>query len=108
MLRRRKTTVLIAPILLLSLVLSGCLGGNGGEKVTYFELQVGVSGSGSVSPLAGKQKYAEGTVVTLAATPTPDWEFRYWIGEVSDPYSPETELVVDGEKSVTAVFYKRR
>lgn len=106
LLRRRKTTVLIAPILLLSLVLSGCLGGNGGEKVTYFELQVGVSGSGSVSPLTGKQKYAEGTVVTLAATPTPDWEFRYWIGEVSDPYSPETELVVDGEKSVTAVFYK--
>lgn len=99
---KRKRLVFLVSMVIMLTMLSGCLGGESGVK---YELKIDVSGNGSVVPSTGKYAYTKGTSVTLVATPGPEWEFSYWIGDVLDPYSPETEILVDTEKSVTAVFY---
>jgi ABC-type transport system substrate-binding protein len=91
-------------MLIFSLTLSGCLGG--GSSVTRFELTVGMEGQGSVSPKVGKYEYAKATTIELAATPELNWEFSHWIGPVAERKFAKTSVLVDGIKSVTAVFVK--
>jgi hypothetical protein len=58
-------------------------------------------GSVTLDPPGGS--YADGTSVTVTATPDPDAAFLGWSGDLSSGASPET-LVVDGDKSITAAF----
>lgn len=95
----------IALVLLLVVMLSGCLGGGAGKSGPKFNLEVYVSGQGSVNPKAGATSIPSDTLVTIEAIPASGWEFSYWIGDVSDPYSPKTEIMMDEDKSVTAVMY---
>jgi len=90
--------------LLLSILLVLGLAGSG-ISAEAFELAVDVSGQGTVTPPAGTQSCEPGAVVRLTATPAPGWEFRYWLGDVSDPHASETQISMDSAKSVTAVFY---
>lgn len=98
----------VVPMLLTAVVLTGCLGGGGSSetKKEIASLHVIVSGNGTVSLEPGVHKVEKGAMVDLKATPDPDWEFYYWIGPVSDPYSAETTALVENdEQSVVAVFY---
>ena len=65
--------------------------------------KVSPEGGGAISPLTGEYEF--GTEVTLLATPTEGWEFKEWGGDVSGTQNP-IELLVDGAKSVTAIFKK--
>ena len=62
----------------------------------------------STLPVPGQHDYSDGEVVTINAydyLDCPEYNtFSRWIGDVSDPYSAQTTVVMDSEKTVTAVF----
>ena len=59
------------------------------------------NGSLAVEPAGGV--YEAGTVVTLTATPDPEWNFAGWSGDLSGLTNPIT-LTMDAPKTVTATF----
>jgi uncharacterized repeat protein (TIGR02543 family) len=71
-------------------------------------LTLATNGNGLVSPEVGTQSYAEGAEVTITATPDSGWQFDGWSGEVADPDSATTTVVMDTDKTVTANFLKNR
>lgn len=66
-------------------------------------LNVAVAGAGSVGLTEGWQAF--GTNLALVATPKADWLFMGWSGDLSGDYTTaSTNLVMDGDKSITAIF----
>ncbi len=63
-----------------------------------------------LTPSVGEHTIAgDGTVVDVnAAVPyvnCPDiYQFDHWVGDVNDPCSPATTIVMDANKTITAVF----
>ncbi len=68
----------------------------GGRTLTILKI-----GEGSVSPNSGT--YAEGSVLSLRATPSEGWTFDKWQGDLQDQNNPHS-LVMDGDKVVMVVF----
>ncbi len=66
-------------------------------------LATAVSGQGTVTANPLKATYANGEVVSLSATAAPGWAFVNWTGDLGGSLSP-TNLVMDGNKSITAIF----
>ncbi len=63
------------------------------------------TGSGSTDPSVGGHTYAEGTVVSITATPAAGYVFSDWTGgSVADPDDPTTTVTMDADKTVTANF----
>ena len=89
-------------IILLCLILlsSGC-----GQK-PQFTLTIGVEGDGTTLPKPGKYTYGENTVVTLKATPAAGSLFDHWGGADGASVSSANTIVMNGNKSVKAVFSK--
>ncbi len=62
----------------------------------------------SVMPTVGQHDYTNGEVVQLNAYDYVDCPevcvFERWVGDVTDPYLPQTTVIMDGPKTVTAVF----
>jgi len=69
-----------------------------------YALSVQVVGSGTVDPSEGT--YAEGTVVTVTASPEAGYRVKEWSGSDGDPAagSDSVEVTMDGDKSVTVQF----
>jgi pectate lyase len=65
-----------------------------------YTLSTNVTGSGSVT---GGGTYAEGTVVTVKATPSSGWKFDNWSGSASGT-NATTTVTMTSNKSVTANF----
>ena len=59
---------------------------------------------GATSPNAGVYSFEPKSEVTLTATPSPGYEFVYWLGDVSDHESNSTVVLLDKPKIVIAVF----
>jgi hypothetical protein len=59
---------------------------------------------GTVSPGMGIHSFGVGEVVTLTAAPAAGYQFVYWLGDVSEPGSVATTVVLDGPKIIVAVF----
>jgi hypothetical protein len=59
---------------------------------------------GDVSPVAGVYTYQAESEITLTATPSPGYEFIYWLGDVSDHEANSTFVLLDKPKIVIAVF----
>ncbi len=74
----------------------------GGGPIMY-TLTVNTVGSGSVTLNPAGGSYSEGTVITLTATPDPDYIFSSWSGDLSGSANPET-ITMNSDKSVTATF----
>jgi hypothetical protein len=66
-------------------------------------LDVTVQGEGEVTADPPVGPYADGTVVTLAATPAPGGLFQMWTGSVTGSANPVTLEMHDSE-AVTAIF----
>jgi len=66
-----------------------------------YNLTVGISGSGTVTPAGGT--YTEGTDVTLTATPDVGFEFSGWSGDLSGTANP-ISITMNSNKNVTATF----
>jgi len=61
------------------------------------------NGTISTNPNPVNGTYANGTVVTLSATPNPGYRFDGWSGDLTDTTSPST-ITMNANKSVTAMF----
>ncbi len=84
---------------------------SGQAQVTVFELPpVYWSLAVAASPEAGGTVtgaglYETGVKASISATPRPSWRFTHWSGEgILDPLAPETQVVIDTDKRVTAHF----
>jgi hypothetical protein len=81
-------------------------GKSGQDTITIgYTLTMVVTGWGSVTPAAGDTACAPGAEVNIsAACAGACWEFLAWTGDVTDPDSASTTVVMDGDKTVTANF----
>ena len=70
-------------------------------QLSYYSLTTYASGQGNVSPSG--DTYAEGTRVTLTASPSSGWQFDHWGGDASGT-SRSTTITMNSNKSVTAYF----
>ncbi len=72
---------------------------------TYYTLTVATAGTGSgvVTPTVGAYSYLSGTTVALTATANAGSVFVGWSGDASGT-NPTISVVMNGHKSVTAVF----
>lgn len=71
------------------------------EQTVYYTLVINISGNGTVDPPGGD--FAEGSQVTLTATPGSGYEFVAWSGDVTG--TTETiDVTIDNNKVVTATF----
>lgn len=72
-----------------------------------YTLTTSVEGEGTVSEKVIKAgattDYNSGTIVELTATPSDEWEFKEWTGDLESTENP-VEITIDKAKSVTAVF----
>lgn len=79
-----------------------CGGGGGGTTVTHvLTVTPPTNGSISLSPSGGT--YAEGTVVTVTATPAGGFQFGGWTGALSGTTNPTT-ITMDADKTIGATF----
>ena len=67
-------------------------------------ISLAVDGSGSIKPAAETHEYNEGDVVTITAIPDKGWQFGGWSGDVVEPQSAVTTIIVSSDKTVTANF----
>lgn len=81
--------------------------GNTGPSYLWGEgtvdLRLDIQGMGTVELDPPYGVYDPGTVVTLTATPSTNYLFEYWGGDLSGSVNPET-IVMDENKEVSAVF----
>ena len=76
--------------------------GGGSETATYqLEVIVDPPGGGSVSPESGS--YDDGDSFTLTATPSENYRFDQWSGDVEGT-EQDIEITIDSDKNVTAHF----
>lgn len=75
-------------------------------KKTY-PLNISTEGEGTVTEAIVQEKdYEHGTTVQLTANPSEGWKFKEWSGDISQTENP-TQIVVESETNVTAVFEKK-
>jgi len=69
-------------------------------------LTLTVSGIGEINPVPGEYRYESGTEVFLSATPkiSGGGIFSHWTGNVADPDSTFTSIIMNGDEAVEAVF----
>ena len=72
-----------------------------------YPLTIEIEGEGTVSEKVIKAgvatDYNSGTVVELTATPSDEWEFKEWTGDITSTENP-AEITIDASKTVKAVF----
>ena len=75
-------------------------------------MQVNSAGPQAVTPSAGQHQFYDRTSVQITAerfVDCPDiFVFDHWEGPVGDPNSPTTTVLMDTDKTVTAVFVPTR
>lgn len=77
------------------------------EADTYtLTLAVSPANSGTIAPVAGTYTYPAGQVVQIAATPATGYQFVSWTGDVAQPNSATTTVIINQHKSVTANFIR--
>lgn len=59
---------------------------------------------GTVTPQPGIHSYGVNEAVIITATSAVGYQFLYWLGDVSEPGSITTTVVLDGPKIIVAVF----
>lgn len=73
---------------------------------TLYTVGTSVNGSGSVELNPAQASYLYGDVVNVTAVPAAGWGFDGWQGDLSGDAGGES-LMIDGNKSVTALFSQR-
>jgi len=76
---------------------------DGNEDLTW-TLTTDVSGHGTITTAPDLEEYADGTVVSLTATPDADSVFLSWSGDLAGHANP-ADLTMTADLAVTASFY---
>ena len=103
MVKKFKSTFALTAILMVTVLLSACIGG--GTKTFTLTVNVDPEGAAAVSGVA--DKYDEKAVAQFTLEAAEGYEFVEWTGEVKPVYNDEDEvweIVMDGDKTLTAVF----
>jgi VWFA-related protein len=74
--------------------------------IQQFVLSVAREGEGTVTPDVGDHTYDVGTVVALTAAPARGWRFDHWERPGSSVESTETNVLLDSDETITAVFVR--
>ncbi|HVP48839.1 MAG TPA: choice-of-anchor Q domain-containing protein [Bryobacteraceae bacterium] len=74
------------------------------DQPATVSLIVQVAGAGVASPAAGPYAEPIDSVVILSATPLSGNSFVQWLGNVTDPFSASTTVVMTAPQTVTATF----
>ncbi len=64
--------------------------------------------AGKITPQSGLYNAELDEVVVLRAIARPGYQFVYWLGDVTDPTTNETTILVDSPKIVMAVFERSK
>lgn len=75
-----------------------------GDPVESYTLDITEVGEGTVNLDPDQAEYEEGTEVDLEAIPDDGWAFSHWDGDVSEPASAETTIIMDEDKALAAHF----
>ncbi|MFC1552378.1 chitobiase/beta-hexosaminidase C-terminal domain-containing protein [Candidatus Latescibacterota bacterium] len=67
-------------------------------------MEVNPEGGGTVSPPVGETIFVENTEVTVTAEPDSGYKFVNWEGDVADPDSISTTVLMNSDKTVIANF----
>ena len=105
MVKKFKSTFALTAILIVTVLLSGCIGG--GTKTKTFTLTVNVDPEGAAAVSGVVDKYDKKAVAQFTLEAAEGYEFVEWTGEVKPVYNDEDEvweIVMDGDKTLTAVF----
>jgi hypothetical protein len=73
------------------------------NKKESFSLIISAEGEGSVNVAPQLESFPAGTVVKLSAIPDREWQFFRWEGDIISEIN-ETEIVIDGNMQVKAIF----
>lgn len=98
---------LIAAVAIVAVSIAGCPQGTDESGrplpllVQSYELNVSISGEGSVEPDGGI--FDAGSTVTVTATPASGWRFDQWEGDISST-DQSIEVTLDSDLSVQVVF----
>lgn len=102
---KQRTIQRVVVVVGLLTALTGVCAAGAAEASAYdLCIEYSPSKAGTVAPKIGTHRFKANSVVTLSADPMPGYQFAYWIGDVSDPASRQTTVLVDGAKIVVAVF----
>ena len=71
--------------------------------VPRYTLATSVTGQGTIAVSPVKSSYAQGSTVTLTATPGPGYQFSGWSGGVTGSTNPAS-IVMSANQTVTAAF----
>lgn len=91
----------VCVIFLLVILLSSCQ-----EETFTVSTVVTPPGSGSIQIEPFKPEYENGETVTITATPSQNWIFKNWEGDISGSSNP-LQLKINSNKSITAAFTKK-
>ncbi|NMB01054.1 MAG: hypothetical protein GX971_05965 [Firmicutes bacterium] len=72
-------------------------------KRTGYQLTMEIHGEGTVKP-DRTGSFVAGTLVTIQAEAAPGWQFIGWEGNVAEPTSLETTIVMDQDQVLRAIF----
>jgi hypothetical protein len=75
---------------------------------TALMMQLSPADGGKVNIEPGVHMYDKNSEVTLKAAPNPGYQFVYWVGNVAEPTSSSTSVLLDGPKIIIAVFEKSK
>jgi hypothetical protein len=64
--------------------------------------------AGKITPQSGIYNAELDEVVVLRAIARPGYQFAYWLGDVTDPTTNETTIIMDSPKIVMAVFERSK
>ncbi len=73
------------------------------SQVTQRTLTINITGQGTVSKNPDQTAYADGSNVTLTATPASGYTFSGWSGDITGTSNPVT-IIMNSDKTVTATF----
>ena len=71
-------------------------------NISYYTLTINIIGEGTVNPTTGN-KYLEGTIVNITATPDTGWKFTRWTGDLNLWINPTT-ITMNSDKNITTIF----
>jgi len=77
-----------------------------GNPVTFETLTIAVSpgAAGTTTPAVGNISEAQGSIVAINTTPNPGYSFVDWTGNVTDPLSASTTVIMSMPQTVTANY----